>query len=762
LFAATLVASGLGVVAAAPSMASGSVCGPGPNPGETVCTWTGSSFLGQDFPVPAGVTQVTFEVYGGDGAGRPLHNLGGAGAVVTATVAVTPGARLSVAFGTAGGHGANGLQSGGDLSAGSGGGHFGGSGAGFGGGGYSYVRASVDGAFLLVAGGGGGQGGGPGGIGGAGGDGGAVAGSGTSVTGATGGGGGTSDAGGAGGDTSSVGILDCAAGHFDGFDGRSFGGGNAGTSDCAGGGGGGSGWFGGGGGGAAEPVSGSPIGAGGGAGSSYIADDPSITDGSVSTRSDARPVDDNPLNDDDPRNGKVVATFVVPDTSQSIDFAPLANRTYGDAAFTPSASATSGLPVSFTAAGDCTSDGGTVTVTGAGSCTVTAHQAGDDSHAAAADVPQSFDIAQAELTITAQNKTRPYNTASPPFTASYSGFVNGDGPDSLDSPPVLSTTATMSSDVGPYPISASGAADPNYHIGYVPGTLTVTQASQTIDFAPLGNRTYGDPAFTPSATATSGLPVSFTAGGHCTSDDATVTITGAGSCTVTAQQAGDDNYAAAADVPQSFDIARAGQTINFTAPGTGTVGGTFTPAPTATSGLTVTTTIDPASTLGACSLSAGVVTFTGSGSCIIDANQAGNLNYLPAPQVRRTVTISYLFGKFLSPLPKTTLAKSASSIPVKFTLGDSHGSLSPSAASALAASGRVQATLSGPGTAGPVVVSALCTWDAQHGNFQCNLKTPKGLVTTAGSSYYLSAQVKNGSTFANATGTDNPEIVFFK
>ena len=59
--------------------------------------------------------------------------------------------------------------------------------------------------------------------------------------------------------------------------------------------------------------------------------------------------------------------------------------------------------------------------------------------------------------------------------------------------------------------------------------------------------------------------------------------------------------------------------------------------PPAASGLTVTITIDASSTAGACSIAAGVVSFTAAGTCVVDANQAGNANYNAAPQVQQTV-----------------------------------------------------------------------------------------------------------------------------
>jgi hypothetical protein len=77
---------------------------------------------------------------------------------------------------------------------------------------------------------------------------------------------------------------------------------------------------------------------------------------------------------------------------------------------------------------------------------------------------------------------------------------------------------------------------------------------QTIDFGPLPDKIYGDPDFTVSATASSGLPVSFAASGNCTVTGSTVHLTGPGSCTITASQAGDTDYNAAPNVPQTFSI----------------------------------------------------------------------------------------------------------------------------------------------------------------------------------------------------------------
>jgi hypothetical protein len=77
---------------------------------------------------------------------------------------------------------------------------------------------------------------------------------------------------------------------------------------------------------------------------------------------------------------------------QTITFSPLPNKAFGDPSFDVTGTASSGLAVTFTAAGQCSVSGNTVTLTGTGSCTVTAHQAGHSNYNAAPDVPRSFTI----------------------------------------------------------------------------------------------------------------------------------------------------------------------------------------------------------------------------------------------------------------------------------------------------------------------------------------------------------------------------------
>jgi hypothetical protein len=94
-------------------------------------------------------------------------------------------------------------------------------------------------------------------------------------------------------------------------------------------------------------------------------------------------------------------------------------------------------------------------------------------------VAGTLSVTPAVLTITANNASRIYGVANPTFTASYSGFVNGDTSASLATQPTLTTTAVASSPVAGYPITASGAVDSDYTITYAAGILTITAAPLT-------------------------------------------------------------------------------------------------------------------------------------------------------------------------------------------------------------------------------------------------------------------------------------------
>jgi hypothetical protein len=115
-----------------------------------------------------------------------------------------------------------------------------------------------------------------------------------------------------------------------------------------------------------------------------------------------------------------------------------------------------------------------------GSHSISASYGGSSSFAASASGALIQLVNPAPLVITAGGGTMSYGGTVPAITPSYSGFVPGESAANLNPQPLCTTTATSTSNLGSYPTSCSGAADPNYSISYKNGTLTVTPAVLTV------------------------------------------------------------------------------------------------------------------------------------------------------------------------------------------------------------------------------------------------------------------------------------------
>ncbi len=168
-------------------------------------------------------------------------------------------------------------------------------------------------------------------------------------------------------------------------------------------------------------------------------------------------------------------------------------------------------------------------------------------------------INKATLTAKAENKARAYGAENPSATVSYTGFLLSDNESSLTTPPkaALAPTATATSPAGStHVISLTTGEDDNYSILHENGILTITHASQTINFASLSNKLNTAAPFTITATASSGLPVAFAIeSGPANIAGTTLTLTGnTGTVVVKATQVGDNNYTAASPVTQSFEV----------------------------------------------------------------------------------------------------------------------------------------------------------------------------------------------------------------
>jgi gliding motility-associated-like protein len=169
---------------------------------------------------------------------------------------------------------------------------------------------------------------------------------------------------------------------------------------------------------------------------------------------------------------------------QTIIFPALSDATYGSADIIPGATSdNTTIPVTYTSSNTSvatiTADG-KIHITGAGSTTITAAQNGNSTYSAAPLVTQNITVNKAVLNITADDQSKIYGSANPALTVSYSGFVNGDTKNSLTALANALTTATTTSGVNTYPITASGAVSANYSFTYTAGILKVTPAVLTI------------------------------------------------------------------------------------------------------------------------------------------------------------------------------------------------------------------------------------------------------------------------------------------
>ena len=205
--------------------------------------------------------------------------------------------------------------------------------------------------------------------------------------------------------------------------------------------------------------------------------------------------------------------------------------------------------------------------------------------------------------------------------------------------------AIVAKTFGPYGVAVDGQGSLYIAEAYGSRVRKVdvgSQSSGTITFDPLAPKTYGDPDFTVSATASTGLTVSFSASGNCTVSGTIVHITGAGSCTITASQSGDvDNRAERASAARSRSRRRARRLCSRRSRARSSAIQTSRAAHGDQSGLAVAF-----AARGSCTVAGARVHLTGAGSCTITASQAGNANYGAAPAVARTFSI----GRSAQPL----------------------------------------------------------------------------------------------------------------
>ncbi|MGA8538570.1 MAG: Ig-like domain-containing protein, partial [Terriglobales bacterium] len=144
-------------------------------------------------------------------------------------------------------------------------------------------------------------------------------------------------------------------------------------------------------------------------------------------------------------------------------------------------------------------------------------------------------------------------------------------------------------------------------------------------------------SFAVAAAGASASPVTFTSSGACSNASATYIMTSStGTCSVIADQGGDNNYLPAPTVMQTVAATMADQRISFPTVPTQTYGaGPLTLNATASSGLAISYGV----TSGPASVNGDTLTISGAGSVTVQASQFGDAYYLVARPVWQTFTV---------------------------------------------------------------------------------------------------------------------------
>lgn len=338
------------------------------------------------------------------------------------------------------------------------------------------------------------------------------------------------------------------------------------------------------------------------------------------------------------KGDQVITNFAADPSDGSVDETSALSATGGN----------SSQPVVFASATltKCTVSGSTVTLLASGTCTVTANQAGDDNYNAAAEVTLDIGIDKTDQTISGFAATPNGGQIGDDSTLSATASSGLDvefGSNTLSICTVTGSTVSYVA-AGTCTVTANQAGNDDYNAApEVTLDITVDKLDQAITNLaadPVSGNVEGTSALSANA-GDSEAPVVFSSNtlSICTVSGSTVTYEAVGTCTVAANQAGDDEYNAAPEVTLDISVGKGDQTISGLAasPSSGSAGGSSSLSATASSGLTVTFSSDSPLI---CTVSGSTVSYIAVGTCIVEADQAGDDNYNAAPTVATKIEVS--------------------------------------------------------------------------------------------------------------------------
>ncbi len=249
------------------------------------------------------------------------------------------------------------------------------------------------------------------------------------------------------------------------------------------------------------------------------------------------------------------ASFSVAPATPTLSFTTVPSKIFGAAAFPVIASSASSGAITYSVvSGPATISGSSVTVTGVGTVVLGASQAATSNYTAAT-ANTSFSVTPAVPTLSfASIGSQTFGNAAFPVsaTSASSGAVTYTV---VSGPATISGSTVTLTGAGTVVLSASQAASGNYLAATASTNFNVAPAAPNLAFAAIGSKTFGDAAFSVSATSASSGAVTYTVvSGPATISGSTVTLTGAGTVVLAANQAATDNYTAA-NASTSFSIA---------------------------------------------------------------------------------------------------------------------------------------------------------------------------------------------------------------
>jgi alpha-tubulin suppressor-like RCC1 family protein/sugar lactone lactonase YvrE len=326
--------------------------------------------------------------------------------------------------------------------------------------------------------------------------------------------------------------------------------------------------------------------------------------------------------------GTASGTLVMAKAAQTVTLGTLPTTASYGSSFTVSATASSSLAPTFSiVSGPASLSGSTVTVTGVGTVIVRASQPGNTNYNAATSVDHSVTISKATATVTLGSLSATYNGSAKSATASTS-------PSGLTVNLTYDGASTAPTNAGSYSVAGT-IADSNYQ-GTASGTLVIAKASQTVTFGSLPASTSVGASFDATATASSGLSVTFSVvSGNASVSGSTVTLHDGNPVTLRATQAGNANLTAAtANVTVS--AVKLSQFIAWDSIADTIVGSDPIPLVTyVSSGLPIVFTVTGPATVSGSNL----VLTGGTGRVVVYANQPGNAVYNAAPTVERSFEV---------------------------------------------------------------------------------------------------------------------------